>query len=59
MCHIIKTDEALAWGWSKLICKNILLWTRMINKKTENAVVLGMLGKGADGNVLLVANKKG
>ena len=39
--------------------KDKLHWRSMISEKTDKVVVLGLLGKGADGKVLLVANKMG
>ena len=58
MWHLVKVDDLQPWGWSKLNAKKIH-WRRMINRNTRNVVVLAMLGRGADGKVLLVANNKG
>ena len=58
MWHLIKTETRSPWGWAKLSVSK-LHWKTMISTGTNNVVVLGMLGKGSDGKVLLVANKKG
>ncbi|KAJ2992248.1 hypothetical protein HDV02_003179 [Globomyces sp. JEL0801] len=58
MWHLIKTDNVLPWGWANLSVSK-LQWRSMINTSTDSVVVLGILGKGADGKVVLVANKKG
>jgi hypothetical protein len=58
MWHLIKTETVSPWGWAKLSVSK-LHWRSMINTSTNNVVILGMLGKGADGKVVLVANNKG
>jgi hypothetical protein len=58
MWHLIKTDSVLPWGWANLSVSK-LHWRSMISEQTDKVVVLGLLGKGADGKVLLVANKMG
>ena len=58
MWHLIKTETVYPWGWAKLSVSK-LHWRSMIEASTNNVVILGMLGKGADGKVVLVANKKG
>jgi hypothetical protein len=58
MWHLVKVDDLQPWGWSKLNVKKIH-WRRMINRNTGSVVVFAMLGRGADGKVLLIANSKG
>jgi hypothetical protein len=58
MWHLVKTDTVSPWGWAKLSVSK-LHWRSMINTSTNNVVILGMLGKGADGKVVLVSNNKG
>ena len=58
MWHLVKVDDSQPWGWSKLNVKKIH-WRRMIARNTGSVVVLALLGRGADGKVLLVANSKG
>jgi hypothetical protein len=58
MWHLITTETVSPWGWAKLSVSK-LRWRRMIRTSTTNVVILGMLGKGADGKVVLVANNKG
>ena len=58
MWHLVKKQEKSSWGWSSITIKK-LNWIDMINSNTNNVVVLGMLGRGADGKVLLVCYKKG
>lgn len=58
MWHLVLTETEQHWGWATLKVEQ-LFWTKMIARNTKNVVVLAMLGKGADGKVLLVANSKG
>ena len=58
MWHLARIASAQPWGWATLKV-NKLLWKKMIDDRTDSVVVLAMLGKGADGKVLLVANCKG
>jgi hypothetical protein len=58
MWHLVKKPEKSPWGWSSISIKK-LNWIDMINLNTNIVVVLGMLGRGADGKVLLVCNKIG
>ena len=58
MWHLVLMETEQHWGWATLKVEQ-LFWTKMIARNTKNVVVLAMLGKGADGKVLLVANSKG
>jgi Family of unknown function (DUF5898) len=58
MWHLVRTDKILSWGWAKFSASH-LKWKKMLDMSTNGIVVLCMLGLGADGKVLLVANKKG
>lgn len=58
MYHIVRTERTQPWGWATLKAKK-LFWRSMIGTKCDSVVVLSMLGIGADGKVLLVADKNG
>jgi hypothetical protein len=58
MWHLIKMNSKQPWGWATLAA-NQPRWHKFFTESTQSVVVLSMLGHGADGKALLVANSSG